>query len=45
MVIVALPDVAVKESRDRVGTVLVNSRLNSRTGKTTINLVPADIKK
>ncbi len=45
IVIVGLPDAAVKESRDRVGTALTNSGFNFPVGKTTINLAPADIKK
>jgi magnesium chelatase family protein len=45
VVIVGLPDAAVKESRDRVGTALSNSGFKFPLGKTTINLAPADIKK
>jgi magnesium chelatase family protein len=45
IVIVGLPDVAVKESRDRVSTALINSGFGFRFGRTTINLAPADIKK
>ncbi len=45
VVIVGLPDVAVKESRDRVGTALVNSGFKFPMGRTTINLAPADVKK
>ncbi|MBU0713843.1 MAG: hypothetical protein KJ964_00625 [Verrucomicrobia bacterium] len=55
-VIVGLPDAAVKESKDRVNTAILNSRLRSgatprHTGfempkeRLTINLAPADIKK
>ena len=45
MVIVGLPDAAVKESKDRVYTALVNSGFRPNIGRTTINLAPADIKK
>jgi magnesium chelatase family protein len=45
IVIVGLPDAAVKESRDRVTTALSNSGYTFPMGKTTINLAPADVKK
>ncbi len=45
IVIVGLPDAAVKESRDRVLTALINSGYNFTFGRTTINLAPADVKK
>src|SRR5512136_2186087 len=45
IVIVGLPDTAVKESRDRVMTALNNSGYKFPMGKTTINLAPADVKK
>ncbi|MDB6040773.1 MAG: ATP-binding protein [Verrucomicrobiales bacterium] len=45
VVIVGLPDAAVKESRDRVSTAMGNSGFKHPLGKTTINLAPADIKK
>src|SRR5271156_6122605 len=45
VVIVGLPDTAVKESRDRVSTALTNSGYKFPMGKTTINLAPADVKK
>ena len=45
IVIVGLPDAAVKESRDRVGTALHNSGFKVPMGRTTINLAPADIRK
>jgi magnesium chelatase family protein len=45
VVIVGLPDTAVKESRDRVGTALINSGFKFPMGRTTINLAPADVKK
>ncbi len=43
--IVGLPDVAVKESKDRVWTALINSGFAPPMGRTTINLAPADVKK
>src|SRR5260221_9507837 len=45
IVIVGLPDAAVKESRHRVSTALTNSGLKFPMGRTTINLAPADVKK
>ena len=45
IVIVGLPDAAVKESRDRVTTAIANSGYFWPRGRTTINLAPADIKK
>lgn len=45
IVIVGLPDAAVKESRDRVTTAISNSGYYWPRGRTTINLAPADIKK
>src|SRR5579883_1007405 len=45
IVIVGLPDAAVKESRDRVMTALINSGYAFTFGRTTINLAPADVKK
>ncbi len=45
IVIVGLPDAAVKESRDRVLTALSNSGFKFPMGRTTINLAPADVKK
>ena len=45
VVIVGLPDAAVKESRDRVSTALSNSGFKFPMGRTTINLAPADVKK
>jgi magnesium chelatase family protein len=45
IVIVGLPDAAVKESRDRVMTALTNSGFKFPMGRTTINLAPADVKK
>jgi magnesium chelatase family protein len=45
IVIVGLPDAAVRESRDRVSTALTNSGYKFPMGRTTINLAPADVKK
>ncbi len=45
IVIVGLPDAAVKESRDRVSTALTNSGFKFPLGRTTINLAPADVRK
>ncbi len=45
IVIVGLPDAAVKESRDRVSTAIQNSAFKFPMGRTTINLAPADVKK
>ena len=45
LVVVGLPDAAVKESRDRVMTALMNSGFAFTFGRTTINLAPADVKK
>jgi magnesium chelatase family protein len=44
-VIVGLPDAAVKESKDRVITALINSGYAVPKGRLTINLAPANIKK
>lgn len=45
VVVVGLPDAAVKESTDRVWTALINSGFAPPLGRTTINLAPADVKK
>src|ERR1700693_2323480 len=45
IVIVGLPDAAVKESRGRVMTALINSGFAFPFGRTPINLAPADVKK
>src|SRR5947209_6819915 len=45
VVIVGLPDAAVKESRDRVSTAIANSGFKFPMGRTTINLAPADVRK
>ena len=43
--IVGLPDNAVKESKDRVNSAITSSGFVYPSGKTIINLAPADIKK
>lgn len=43
--IVGLPETAVKESRDRVRSALLNSQFNFPTRRITINLAPADLPK
>lgn len=45
IVIVGLPDAAVREARDRVLTALNNSGFRFPMGRITINLAPADVKK
>ncbi len=45
IIIVGLPDAAVKESKDRVSTAMINSGFKTHVGRTTINLAPANIKK
>ena len=45
MIVVGLPDAAVRESKDRVTTAISNSGLRWPRERTTINLAPADIKK
>src|SRR6185436_20861542 len=45
IVIVGLPDAAVREAQDRVTTALSNSGFKMPMGRTTINLAPADVKK
>ena len=45
VIIVGLPDTAVKESRDRVHTAIGNSGFTKPRGRTTVNLAPADVKK
>ncbi|NCD32799.1 MAG: ATP-binding protein [Spartobacteria bacterium] len=44
-VVVGLPDAAVKESKDRVFTAMINSGYGIPQGRTTINLAPANIRK
>ena len=45
--IVGLPDAAVKESKDRVGSAIRNSKFKPphQCGRITVNLAPADLKK
>ncbi len=45
VVIVGLPDAAVRESKDRVTTAIANSGLRWPRTRTTVNLAPADLKK
>ena len=45
VIVVGLPDAAVRESKDRVTTAISNSGLRWPRERTTINLAPADIKK
>jgi magnesium chelatase family protein len=45
VVVVGLPDAAVKESKDRVATALKNSGYTWPDGHITINMAPADMKK
>ncbi len=45
VVIVGLPDAAVKESRDRVRAAVQNSGFVFPEGRLTVNLAPADIRK
>ncbi|MCE9653861.1 YifB family Mg chelatase-like AAA ATPase [Clostridium celatum] len=43
--IVGLPDVSIRESRERVRLAIVNSGYEFPLGRITINLAPADVKK
>ncbi|MBR7130797.1 MAG: YifB family Mg chelatase-like AAA ATPase [Lentisphaeria bacterium] len=43
--IVGLPDIAVKESRDRIYSAFINSKFIPPKGFTVVNLAPADIRK
>lgn len=45
IMIVGLPDAAVRESRDRVLTAIFNSGFQPPKGRLTVNLAPADVKK
>ena len=45
VVMVGLPDAAVRESIDRVSTALTSSGYRLPPGKTTVNLAPADLRK
>ncbi|MGN0145358.1 MAG: magnesium chelatase domain-containing protein, partial [Clostridium sp.] len=43
--IVGLPDVSVKEAKERVRAAIINCGYNFPLGRITINLAPADVKK
>ena len=45
VIMVGLPDAAVKESRDRVSSALVNSGFKAPDSRTTINLAPGHLRK
>ena len=45
LVLVGLPDTAVKESNDRVFSALGNSGFRKPHARTTINLAPGDVRK
>ncbi|MDI6703647.1 MAG: YifB family Mg chelatase-like AAA ATPase [bacterium] len=45
LTLVGLPDIAVKESKERVKAAIKNSEFNFPVKKITVNLAPADIKK
>jgi magnesium chelatase family protein len=45
MTVVGLPELAVKESRDRVRGALINAHFQIPGGRVTINLAPADLPK
>lgn len=45
MILVGLPDAAVKESRDRVNSALANSGFDPPQTRTTINLAPGHVRK
>ena len=45
MIIVGLPDAAVKESMERVQSAIRNSGFRMPQGRTTVNLSPADVRK
>ncbi len=45
LVLVGLPDAAVKESRDRVGSALANCAYRTPPTRTTINLAPGSLRK
>jgi magnesium chelatase family protein len=45
IIIVGLPETAVKESRDRVRSAIINSHFKVPTKKIIVNLAPADISK
>ncbi len=43
--VVGLPDTSIRESRDRIRAAIVNSGFVFPTGRITVNLSPADVKK
>ncbi|MFH1878593.1 MAG: YifB family Mg chelatase-like AAA ATPase [Candidatus Omnitrophota bacterium] len=43
--VVGLPDASIKESRNRIRSAIINSGYEFPSGKVTVNLSPADIKK
>jgi magnesium chelatase family protein len=45
VVIVGLPDTAVRESKDRVKSAIKNSRFEYPVSRITVNLAPADVRK
>lgn len=45
VVVVGLPDTAIKESRDRIRSAIRNSQFNYPANRITVNLAPADTKK
>ena len=45
LAIVGLPEAAVKESKDRVRSALINSHFEFPTRRITVNLAPADLPK
>src|SRR5512146_450930 len=45
LAIVGLPEAAVRESKDRVRSALINSRFDFPARKLTVNLAPADLPK
>jgi len=45
VIVVGLPDAAVKESKDRIKSALKNSRFEYPPKRITVNLAPADVKK
>ena len=44
VVIVGLPDAAVRESKDRVKSAIKNSRFDYPVSRITVNLAPADVR-
>nr|MBP8926686.1 magnesium chelatase [Pseudomonadales bacterium] len=45
MAIVGLPETAVRESKDRVRSALINTQFKVPSSRVTINLAPADLPK